>query len=386
MLFMLLGVVALLVLGVFSAQRELQSRAEDDLRATRLQTLERLSSQARFLLADMNGWQIAYTLEYAERGTEALRGSTGARARFSKAATALEAALSELEASVGELTTYEATQLQQARAAFTNFMARDAEVSRALRRGDEASARGLVLGAELVEFERMNTALQSISASITRENATLRRESQDSIRNAYRQLLTFSSGVALSLVLMLTLLALNVQQRTRLIQRLSWQARTDGLTGLLNRRAWDDGYPLALARARRTGQPLSIVMVDLDRFKQFNDTYGHAAGDKLLRLTAQCLQRGTRVTDIVARYGGEEFSLALEGCTAEDAVALLNRVKSQLPEGRTFSAGVAQTTGEETPAVILEYAAKRSGRDCVMIAGSGGSIRDSSVTLVTQVA
>jgi diguanylate cyclase (GGDEF)-like protein len=393
LLVLLLGVVALLLLGVFTAQRELQSRTEDDRRATQLQSLERTASEARFLLADMNGWQSAYTLEFTERGVKALQNSTGSRARFLRTASELQAALTRLGARSGELTSYEVTQLRQARAAFTTFMARDTEVFQALQSGDLATARGLVLGTEILEFERIDRSLQAISASVTRQDAELRRQWQDASRGAYRQLLTFSSGVALSLVLMLTLVVLSVQQRTRLIQRLSWQARTDGLTGLLNRRAWDEGYPLALARARRTGQPLSVVMLDLDRFKQFNDTYGHAAGDKLLRMTAQSLQRSTRVTDIVARYGGEEFALALEGCTAEDAVTLLNRVKSQLPEGRTFSAGVVQTKGEDTPAALLEradktlYAAKRAGRDCVLIAGKGTtSTRDSSVTLVTQVA
>ncbi|NJK43741.1 MAG: GGDEF domain-containing protein [Pleurocapsa sp. SU_196_0] len=173
-----------------------------------------------------------------------------------------------------------------------------------LRSGDVRGADALVLGREIEVFERTSTALQSVAAAVNLQVTRLNLERRGADSAAYRQLLTFSAGVAISLALMLILSALNFQQRTRLIQRLSWQARTDGLTGVLNRRAWDESYPLALARARRAGQRLSVVMLDLDRFKVFNDAYGHAAGDKLLRMTAQCLQRGTRMTDIVARYGG----------------------------------------------------------------------------------
>ena len=188
-----------------------------------------------------------------------------------------------------------------------------------------------------------------------------------------RQLIGFSSSVATCVALMVALLIVGYQQRTALIQRLEWQASTDGLTGVLNRRAWDSGYALTLTRANRIGLTVSVVMLDLDHFKKFNDRYGHGAGDKILRLTAQALQRSTRVTDIVARYGGEEFALCLEGCTAEDAKSLLERIKSKLPGGMTFSAGVTVTDGSEPPSVVLDradrtlYAAKRAGRNLVLL-------------------
>jgi diguanylate cyclase (GGDEF)-like protein len=196
-------------------------------------------------------------------------------------------------------------------------------------------------------------------------------QAQDAVQ--MRQLIGFSSSVAACVALMVALLIVGYQQRNALIQRLEWQASTDGLTGVLNRRAWDSGYALTLTRANRIGLSVSVVMLDLDHFKKFNDRYGHGAGDKILRLTAQALQRSTRVTDIVARYGGEEFALCLEGCTAEDAKALLERIKAKLPAGMTFSAGVTVTDGSEPPSVVLEradrtlYAAKRAGRNLVLL-------------------
>jgi diguanylate cyclase (GGDEF)-like protein len=389
---LLLGIVGLLVLGVVQAQRELAGRDADEARVVSLETLERSASRAQFLAADMNGWQTAYALEFRTLGVRSLERDGAARARFLQSARALDAELGRLEARRDDLEPSVEAQLGEARAAFSTFMNLDAEVVRLLRAGDVRGADALVLGREIEVFERASTALQSITVAVNRQVTQLNLERRGADGAAYRQLLTFSAAVAISLALMLILSALNFQQRTRLIQRLSWQARTDGLTGVLNRRAWDESYPLALARARRAGQRLSVVMLDLDRFKAFNDAYGHAAGDKLLRMTAQCLQRGTRMTDIVARYGGEEFALVLEGCTAEDAQTLLERIKTQLPEGRTFSAGIAETDGDEQPGTILEradralYAAKRAGRDRILIGAGTTSTRDSSVTLATQVA
>lgn len=102
-----------------------------------------------------------------------------------------------------------------------------------------------------------------------------------------------------------------VRQRTQELQEanhaLDRQARTDMLTGLLNRRGFDTQMSFAMALARRSGRPLSLITVDVDHFKRVNDTYGHAAGDEVLRRLAQTLQERLRSSDVVARVGGEEF-------------------------------------------------------------------------------
>ncbi|HEX6101194.1 MAG TPA: diguanylate cyclase [Thermoanaerobaculia bacterium] len=138
----------------------------------------------------------------------------------------------------------------------------------------------------------------------------------------------------------------------------------DALTGVLTRAAFD-------ARARQrtgTGTAAVLALLDLDHFKDINDTRGHAAGDRVLAATGALLRRNLRQMDVVARYGGEEFALLLEEATVPSAVALCERLLAELSAatGATFSAGVAALDGsfEETfrRADAALYEAKRSGR------------------------
>jgi diguanylate cyclase (GGDEF)-like protein len=164
-------------------------------------------------------------------------------------------------------------------------------------------------------------------------------------------------------------------ERAHLLSRLEAVARTDDLTGLRNRRAWEEELPRELARAERDGGPLSVAMLDLDHFKRFNDDRGHQAGDRLLKQAAAAWGRRLRVIDVLARYGGEEFALALPGCGLEDALALVESLRSATPDGQTCSAGVASWDGREGPEDLLGradralYSAKRAGRDRTVGAG-----------------
>jgi two-component system cell cycle response regulator len=163
--------------------------------------------------------------------------------------------------------------------------------------------------------------------------------------------------------------------------RLRTSATTDELTGLLNRRVFEERVHDEWVRAQRREEPLSVVMIDVDHFKHVNDTYGHPAGDEALRTIATLIRDSVRRTDLAARWGGEEFALALPGVSASVAAAnverLLARVAAQpipLPRGMvtrlTISAGVASAPDDGAdPAALVRAAderlleAKRSGRD-----------------------
>ncbi|MGO9954477.1 MAG: diguanylate cyclase [Solirubrobacteraceae bacterium] len=142
-------------------------------------------------------------------------------------------------------------------------------------------------------------------------------------------------------------------------------AQTDPLTGLPNRRAWDG----RLSRAASEGEPVTIAMLDLDNFKLFNDTFGHPAGDRLLKETAAAWREALRVGDLVARLGGEEFGLLLFDCEPRAVVTVTERLRELVSDGQTCSVGIATPHGEEPLEAVMAradralYDAKDSGRD-----------------------
>ena len=156
--------------------------------------------------------------------------------------------------------------------------------------------------------------------------------------------------------------------RTDLLARLQSTARTDPLTGLPNRRVWDEDLEREIARARRHGGSLCLAMLDLDRFKAFNDEYGHQAGDQLLAASAAAWRPALRATDTIARYGGEEFAVLLPHSDEEAALIVVERLLEVVPLGQTASAGVAVWDGTETAEALLAradaalYRAKGAGR------------------------
>ncbi len=159
-----------------------------------------------------------------------------------------------------------------------------------------------------------------------------------------------------------TLLSVTLVQRA---QRLLYLAARDRLTGLFNRGHFDTALDQAISAASRTGQPLSLAILDIDHFKWINDEHGHARGDQAIRIIADRLANGMRRSDVVARYGGEEFVVLMPGTPPESALLRIEAIRREiaavpieLGDGRTlhinFSAGVAgaPTDGsmERTPA------------------------------------
>jgi diguanylate cyclase (GGDEF)-like protein len=166
-------------------------------------------------------------------------------------------------------------------------------------------------------------------------------------------------------------------QLERLVVELGAAARTDSLTGLANRRELEERFTAELERSTRGGRPLAIVVLDLDWFKEFNDRFGHAAGDRALRRLGDALKLATRTSDIVARLGGEEFGVLAPETDEEEARLLAERLRAEVrrafarqPEKMTVSCGVASfpihgiTPGELLHAADRAlYQAKESGRD-----------------------
>jgi predicted signal transduction protein with EAL and GGDEF domain len=118
---------------------------------------------------------------------------------------------------------------------------------------------------------------------------------------------------------------------SRLVSRLEGLARTDPLTGVPNRRVWEEELPRELERARRTGTGVCLAMIDLDNFKAYNDRHGHQAGDLVLKEAASAWRAEVRSTDLLARFGGEEFVLLLPACALDDAVRIVERPRLVTP-------------------------------------------------------
>ena len=164
------------------------------------------------------------------------------------------------------------------------------------------------------------------------------------------------------------------------VQTLEEQARTDPVTGLPNRREFARQLSREVARAQRSRVPLAVLMIDLDRFKNYNDTHGHPAGDQLLRQLSHVWALRLRAGDLLVRYGGDEFAVLLPECRIDDARRLADRLRGPLPAGQTCSIGAASWVSDESGEQLVAradealLAAKRNGRDETWLS-SGGAAR-----------
>jgi diguanylate cyclase (GGDEF)-like protein len=162
-------------------------------------------------------------------------------------------------------------------------------------------------------------------------------------------------------------------ERTALLTGLHAAARIDALTGVTNRRGWQESFDRELARARRETRPLSVVLIDIDHFKAYNDRLGHPQGDRLLTAAAQRWSQQLRPTDLLARVGGEEFAVLLPGCPTEVLGVVAERLRTVMPDRQTCSLGAVTWDGHQTPAELFAaadhalYHAKHNGRNQVHV-------------------
>lgn len=211
---------------------------------------------------------------------------------------------------------------------------------------------------------------------------------QDYLATTYA-MVSQSAGAVLSVATALLLLAMLIADVFSDITR---RSEIDSLSGLLNRRGFEDRLA-ELARERpRNGLPLSVVLCDLDHFKAVNDTFGHAAGDMLIGRFAETLRTAAASHHVVARIGGEEFAVVLPGSNVSAArlfaehvrTAYAARATEGFPPEASFSAsfGTAEMAAAELPAQLMSradtalYAAKRAGRNCVRVSPTLEAARD----------
>ena len=168
------------------------------------------------------------------------------------------------------------------------------------------------------------------------------------------------------------------------LEEVSEKMHEDQLTGALNRRGMDEAMDREITRADRQQTPVSLALLDIDNFKQLNDTLGHQAGDQALVHLTNVIKEALRPTDAVARYGGEEFIIIMSETALEEAMATVTRLQRELTKKFflhnnerkliTFSAGVALRTVNETAGDVIAradkamYQAKKSGKNRVVAA------------------
>lgn len=161
----------------------------------------------------------------------------------------------------------------------------------------------------------------------------------------------------------------NITERKLQEERLAGLALTDGLTGLWNRRAFDEALEREWKRTTREGSQISLLLLDLDHFKEFNDQYGHQVGDDCLRAVATALFGAVRATDTVARYGGEEIAIILPSTDAAGAAEAAERVRASVESLRLTHLGNPEGSGWMTASIGAATALARYGGTMSMPAG-----------------
>jgi diguanylate cyclase len=179
--------------------------------------------------------------------------------------------------------------------------------------------------------------------------------------------------------------ASEVSALQRDVEAIQAEAMRDALTGVANRATFDRSLILHMDEAVETGEPLALLLGDIDHFKKFNDTWGHQTGDQVLRLVADVMNNNVKGQDLLARYGGEEFAVLLPQTSLANAIMLANRMREAVESRRlkkrrtnedlgvvTMSIGVAMFDKDDSMETLVEradkclYAAKAAGRNCVV--------------------
>jgi diguanylate cyclase (GGDEF)-like protein len=257
----------------------------------------------------------------------------------------------------------------------TSFVKLHEQIYKTAKSGDASKfqeAKEMLADDGLRLSESVSALTQTIALNFSREARLIQERSTQHIQTL-RWRLALVIAAALALTALLGWLMQSAWQSTQgALSHLQALALTDSLTRLPNRRAFRARLREEIARARRSGTPFVLSVLDVDHFKQFNDAHGHPKGDVFLKEAAQAWRKALRPTDFLARVGGEEFAVLLVNCPAEEAGVLLNRLREATPMDQTLSAGTATFGYDDTAHTLYKRAddallrAKREGRNRVL--------------------
>ncbi len=364
------AVIVLVMAALASSWVGIDAGQEGRLRVTDAMHLARRMLDARGFANELVARQAEFALESLR-----VEGAVHAGSEYRKTLAALRQALDDIGRYPLDQTdraTY-ATVRQQV----DQFDQVHGEITVLIQRGtrdDELAASTKVLEVAAPLAREIAEGMRSLDAMVSERAMGAAEDSGAAAERARWALVAFSALSLLVALLLANSLGRALADSAQLMSRLSELARVDGLTGMPNRRAWDEELVKGLYRARRTSQPCAVALLDLDHFKLYNDTHGHQAGDALLRGIAQALAGRLRAGDVIARYGGEEFALLLHGCDGANALKFFERLHDVALEGQTFSAGVAESDGKEEGSEAVQradaalYRAKAEGRNRSVLA------------------
>lgn len=364
------AVIALVLAALVSSWVGINAGQEGRVTVTEAMRLVRRMLDARSLANELVARQAEFALD-------ALRTESGAAgaSEYRRTLAALRQALEEIgrfPLEQSDRAIYAAVREQ-----VDQFDQVHGEIAFLLRRGtreDELAASAKVLEIAAPLAGDIAERIRALDATVAERAEAAAQESGAAAERARVLLVAFSALSLLVALLLAHSLGTALANGAELMRKLEELARLDVLTGLPNRRAWDEELVKGLHRARRTGLPCAVALIDLDHFKRFNDTHGHRRGDALLRDTAQAFAARLRVGDLIARYGGEEFALLLHGCDAANALKFFERLHGAPLNGQTFSAGVTECGGDEEGGQVVQradealYRAKAGGRNRTVLA------------------
>ena len=374
--------VALMTGGVLLAMRSMT--VEDEVRA---------HYEAALVLS-----QLALEAQQASTGlrlqqiTLARSLTTGALLVSPPAVVTLKATIAGLDAKLDEIGGFQLSAEEQNRLRELKAALADIEAVTSRLAQQSVGETGIDIARELTarseqRSEMFENSLSALVGAVRLRTVNAARRAEElNLLGRNTLLLFFAATLALG-TLAVWLAVRTLKTNRILLDRVQQMAREDALTGAINRRGLNDALPIEFARAQRSGEPLTLVMIDLDHFKRYNDRRGHPAGDAVLRGAAQAWLKQLRPTDMLARYGGEEFTLVLPGTDTRQAEQLVQRLRASVPDRQTFSAGIAGWDGREGAVEVLQRAdaallqAKKAGRNRTMVAG-----QEPQVTLPLMVA